>query len=89
MPSIPGSFRSSRITSGVSSAALASASSPSAASPVTSMPSWTSSREDISDRPLPEDVIPGFAKLLSRCYAAAIGGRYLWHEFGDVHLLLP
>jgi len=34
-------------------------------------------------------VIPGFAKLLSRCYAAAIGGRYLWHEFGDVHLLLP
>jgi S-adenosylmethionine:tRNA ribosyltransferase-isomerase len=27
--------------------------------------------------------------LLSRCYAAAVGGRYLWHEFGDVHLLLP
>ena len=27
--------------------------------------------------------------LLDRCYAAAIGGRYLWHEFGDVHLLLP
>lgn len=27
--------------------------------------------------------------LLNRCYAAAIGGRYLWHEFGDVHLLLP
>jgi S-adenosylmethionine:tRNA ribosyltransferase-isomerase len=27
--------------------------------------------------------------LLSRCYAAAIGARYLWHEFGDVHLLLP
>jgi hypothetical protein len=20
---------------------------------------------------------------------AAIGGKYLWHEFGDVHLLLP
>jgi S-adenosylmethionine:tRNA ribosyltransferase-isomerase len=29
------------------------------------------------------------ADLLSRCYAAAVDGRYLWHEFGDVHLLLP
>jgi len=27
--------------------------------------------------------------LLSRCYEAAIGAGYLWHEFGDVHLLLP
>jgi S-adenosylmethionine:tRNA ribosyltransferase-isomerase len=27
--------------------------------------------------------------LLSRCYEAAIEGGYLWHEFGDVHLLLP
>ncbi len=27
--------------------------------------------------------------LLSRCYEAAIGSGYLWHEFGDVHLLLP
>ena len=27
--------------------------------------------------------------LLDRCYAAAIGARYLWHEFGDAHLLLP
>jgi len=27
--------------------------------------------------------------LLGPCYAVAIGGRYLWHEFGDVHLLLP
>jgi S-adenosylmethionine:tRNA-ribosyltransferase-isomerase (queuine synthetase) len=27
--------------------------------------------------------------LLSRCYQAAIGSGYLWHEFGDVHLLLP
>ncbi|MFJ7070956.1 S-adenosylmethionine:tRNA ribosyltransferase-isomerase [Streptomyces sp. NPDC101115] len=26
---------------------------------------------------------------LRRAYAAAVGGRYLWHEFGDVHLLLP
>jgi S-adenosylmethionine:tRNA ribosyltransferase-isomerase len=29
------------------------------------------------------------AGLLSRCYEAAIEERYLWHEFGDVHLLLP
>ena len=28
-------------------------------------------------------------ELLSRCYDAAISSRYLWHEFGDVHLLLP
>jgi S-adenosylmethionine:tRNA ribosyltransferase-isomerase len=27
--------------------------------------------------------------LLSRCYAAAAEGGYLWHEFGDVNLLLP
>jgi len=27
--------------------------------------------------------------VLSRCYTAAIGRGYLWHEFGDVHLLLP
>jgi S-adenosylmethionine:tRNA ribosyltransferase-isomerase len=27
--------------------------------------------------------------LLRRCYDAAAGRRYLWHEFGDVHLLLP
>ena len=27
--------------------------------------------------------------LLARCYAEAIGSGYLWHEFGDVHLLLP
>lgn len=29
------------------------------------------------------------ADLLRRCYDAAIDQRYLWHEFGDVHLLLP
>ena len=28
-------------------------------------------------------------ELLSRCYEAAIAAGYLWHEFGDVHLLLP
>jgi S-adenosylmethionine:tRNA-ribosyltransferase-isomerase (queuine synthetase) len=27
--------------------------------------------------------------LLSRCYEEAITSRCLWHEFGDVHLLLP
>ncbi len=27
--------------------------------------------------------------LLRRCYAAALDEGYLWHEFGDVHLLLP
>lgn len=27
--------------------------------------------------------------LLNRCYAEAIEHRYLWHEFGDVNLLLP
>jgi S-adenosylmethionine:tRNA ribosyltransferase-isomerase len=29
------------------------------------------------------------AGLLDACYDAALSGRYLWHEFGDVHLLLP
>ena len=28
-------------------------------------------------------------ELLSRCYEAAITSGYLWHEFGDVHLMLP
>ena len=27
--------------------------------------------------------------LLARSYAAALEERYLWHEFGDVHLVLP
>jgi S-adenosylmethionine:tRNA ribosyltransferase-isomerase len=27
--------------------------------------------------------------LLARCYEAALEERYLWHEFGDVHLILP
>jgi S-adenosylmethionine:tRNA ribosyltransferase-isomerase len=27
--------------------------------------------------------------LLRRSYAAALAGGYLWHEFGDVQLLLP
>jgi S-adenosylmethionine:tRNA ribosyltransferase-isomerase len=27
--------------------------------------------------------------LLERCYAAAVDAGYLWHEFGDVNLLLP
>jgi S-adenosylmethionine:tRNA ribosyltransferase-isomerase len=29
------------------------------------------------------------AGLLARCYGAAVEHGYLWHEFGDVHLLLP
>jgi|SRR5271165_5036909 len=29
------------------------------------------------------------AGLLSRCYREAAGRGYRWHEFGDVHLLLP
>jgi S-adenosylmethionine:tRNA-ribosyltransferase-isomerase (queuine synthetase) len=28
-------------------------------------------------------------ELLGMCYEAAITSGYLWHEFGDVHLLLP
>ena len=28
-------------------------------------------------------------ELLGRCYEMAITAGYLWHEFGDVHLLLP
>ena len=27
--------------------------------------------------------------LLARCYAAALEHGYLWHEFGDSHLILP
>lgn len=32
--------------------------------------------------------IGGYGHLRS-AYAAAVDGRYLWHEFGDLHLLLP
>ena len=28
-------------------------------------------------------------ELLGRCYSEAIRSGYLWHEFGDVHLMLP
>ncbi|HLI61674.1 MAG TPA: S-adenosylmethionine:tRNA ribosyltransferase-isomerase [Solirubrobacteraceae bacterium] len=28
-------------------------------------------------------------ELLRRCYASAVEQRYLWHEFGDSHLILP
>jgi S-adenosylmethionine:tRNA-ribosyltransferase-isomerase (queuine synthetase) len=28
-------------------------------------------------------------ELLGRCYQTAVDAGYLWHEFGDVHLLLP
>ncbi len=26
---------------------------------------------------------------IDRAYEEALRGRYLWHEFGDVHLILP
>ena len=28
-------------------------------------------------------------ELVERCYAAASAHGYLWHEFGDLNLLLP
>ena len=28
-------------------------------------------------------------RLLEISYEAALAGEYLWHEFGDVHLILP
>jgi S-adenosylmethionine:tRNA ribosyltransferase-isomerase len=28
-------------------------------------------------------------RLLERCYRAALEHGYLWHEFGDSHLILP
>jgi S-adenosylmethionine:tRNA ribosyltransferase-isomerase len=28
-------------------------------------------------------------ELLHACYAAAVDAGYLWHEFGDSHLILP
>jgi S-adenosylmethionine:tRNA-ribosyltransferase-isomerase (queuine synthetase) len=31
----------------------------------------------------------GGPDLLGACYEAAVTSGYLWHEFGDVHLLLP
>ncbi|MDX2935188.1 S-adenosylmethionine:tRNA ribosyltransferase-isomerase [Streptomyces ipomoeae] len=34
------------------------------------------------------EAIAGRAAI-ERAYDEAIGGRYLWHEFGDVHLILP
>ena len=29
------------------------------------------------------------AELLKRSYTAALARGYLWHEFGDLHLILP
>lgn len=31
----------------------------------------------------------GGRELLRRCYESALAGAYLWHEFGDSHLILP
>ncbi|CAM5275590.1 S-adenosylmethionine:tRNA ribosyltransferase-isomerase OS=Streptomyces rimosus subsp. rimosus (strain ATCC / DSM 40260 / JCM 4667 / NRRL 2234) OX=1265868 GN=SRIM_008960 PE=4 SV=1 [Streptomyces rimosus subsp. rimosus] len=30
-----------------------------------------------------------FGHALCRAYAEAVRRRYLWHEFGDLHLILP
>ncbi len=37
------------------------------------------------------DMIEAIAgsRLAARSYASAVAGGYLWHEFGDVHLILP
>jgi S-adenosylmethionine:tRNA ribosyltransferase-isomerase len=29
------------------------------------------------------------AELVKRSYAAALAHHYLWHELGDLHLILP
>jgi S-adenosylmethionine:tRNA ribosyltransferase-isomerase len=34
------------------------------------------------------EAIAGTA-MLEACYRAAVGSGYLWHEFGDLNLLLP
>ncbi|TXS29066.1 S-adenosylmethionine:tRNA ribosyltransferase-isomerase, partial [Streptomyces sp. ms191] len=34
------------------------------------------------------EAVAGRPALL-RAYAQALQGRYLWHEFGDLHLILP
>jgi S-adenosylmethionine:tRNA ribosyltransferase-isomerase len=31
----------------------------------------------------------GGRELVRRSYAEALAHGYLWHEFGDVHLILP
>jgi len=31
----------------------------------------------------------GGPELVERSYQAALRSGYLWHEFGDVHLILP
>jgi S-adenosylmethionine:tRNA ribosyltransferase-isomerase len=31
----------------------------------------------------------GGRELVERSYAAALEHGYLWHEFGDLHLILP
>jgi S-adenosylmethionine:tRNA ribosyltransferase-isomerase len=33
--------------------------------------------------------VVGGRELLRRSYAEALEHRYLWHEFGDLHLILP
>jgi len=52
---------------------------------------WTACSPGSRPRASHLDLLAAIAPpaLLDRCYAAAIDGGYLWHEFGDVNLLLP
>jgi S-adenosylmethionine:tRNA-ribosyltransferase-isomerase (queuine synthetase) len=33
-------------------------------------------------------MLPTCVFTVFSAYAAALSGRYLWHEFGDVHLII-
>ncbi len=35
------------------------------------------------------EAVAGGRLLLERCYVEALRAGYLWHEFGDSHLILP
>ena len=52
---------------------------------------------DALDRDFDEELASHLAMLtaiaghahIERAYRAAIEGRFMWHEFGDLHLILP
>ena len=54
-------------------------------------PSTACSPAGTSPRPRTCDMLEAIAgrALVERSYAAALQAGYLWHEFGDVHLILP